>query len=81
MDISAGGNDVDYGEPTNNIDDEADDEAEDDVVPNLEPGSLGVRVVRKLSQTYFRERLVEHFEIRFQQHTLVWPKRNPGESA
>jgi hypothetical protein len=34
-----------------------------------------VRVVPKLSQDYFRDRLVEHFDILFSQKKIVWPSR------
>ena len=34
-----------------------------------------VRVVNKLSQKYFRDRLVEHFNIMFRRGELRWPKR------
>ena len=33
----------------------------------------GVRVVRKLSLQYFRDKLVDRFDIMFTQHKLVWP--------
>jgi len=39
-----------------------------------------VRVVRNLTLNYFRSRLVEHHDILFQQHKLVWPQRNMPES-
>jgi hypothetical protein len=35
----------------------------------------GVRVVSKLSLEYFRDKLVDHFDIMFTQHKLVWPSR------
>jgi hypothetical protein len=35
----------------------------------------GVRYVRKLSLDYFRSRLVEHFNIMWKQHKIMWPKR------
>ena len=34
----------------------------------------GVRVVRHLSLNFFRSKLVEHFDIRWQQHDIEWPK-------
>jgi hypothetical protein len=35
----------------------------------------GVRIVRKLSQEYFRKRLVEHFDICWRRNDIVWPRR------
>jgi hypothetical protein len=40
---------------------------------------LSVRVVRDLSFSFFRERLVEHFQIEFNNplgRGITWPKRN-----
>lgn len=34
-----------------------------------------VRHVRNLSLQYFRSKLVEHFEIMFDRHEIIWPKR------
>ena len=34
-----------------------------------------VRYVRNLSLNYFRAKLVEHFDIKFWQHQVVWPRR------
>ena len=34
----------------------------------------GVRVVRHLSLDFFCSKLVEHFNIRWQQHDIEWPK-------
>ena len=34
-----------------------------------------VRHVRNLSLDYFRSKLVEHFDIKFWQHQIVWPRR------
>ena len=36
-------------------------------------GFDGVRVVRNLSLTYFRGRLVEHFDIKFKEGKVKWP--------
>jgi hypothetical protein len=33
-----------------------------------------VRVVRHLSLKFFREHLVEHFDILFEQGKIVWPR-------
>jgi hypothetical protein len=40
-------------------------------IPNEEP----IRV-KDLQQSYFRERLIEHFNILFERGELIWPKRN-----
>jgi hypothetical protein len=37
----------------------------------------GVRVVRKLSLAYFKERLIEHFDIMWQRKQIIWPRRIP----
>ena len=37
--------------------------------------SQEVRHVRNLSLDYFRSKLVEHFDIKFWQHQVVWPRR------
>jgi hypothetical protein len=37
----------------------------------------GVRVVKDLSLAYFRNKLIEHFDISFQRNEIIWPgKRN-----
>ena len=40
--------------------------------------SESVRVVRNLGLNYFHEKLIEHFNILFQRHELVWPSRQPS---
>ena len=35
----------------------------------------GERVVRKLPLDVFQERLVHHFDIRFKENELAWPKQ------
>jgi hypothetical protein len=40
----------------------------------------GTRIVRLLSQKFFRERLVEHFDILWKRNELQWPSRT-GESS
>ena len=35
----------------------------------------GRRVVRKMPMKLFQECLIEHFEIRFKENTVVWPSR------
>lgn len=39
-------------------------------------GDKALRVVAELDFDYFRGRLVEHFDIAFEKHSLEWPKRN-----
>jgi hypothetical protein len=41
----------------------------------------GTRIVRKLSQKFFRERLVEHFDIVWKRNELVWPRCNGPAAA
>jgi hypothetical protein len=41
----------------------------------------GVRVVRLLSQKFFRDRLVEHFDIMYQRDKIQWPKRRGAKPA
>jgi len=45
----------------------------------------GVRIVCKLSQKHFRQKLVEHFDILWRRNDLVWPQRTgrppPAENA
>ncbi len=43
----------------------------------MEEVDIPVRVVRNLSLNYFRQKLIEHFDIMYQQHQLVWPVRRP----
>jgi hypothetical protein len=42
-------------------------------------GHLGVRVVRDCAFTFFRSRLVEHFDILFKKHLVVWPSRHGSQ--
>ena len=38
---------------------------------------MPVRVVKDLSLSYFRHKLVQHFDIAFQRNEIIWPgKRN-----
>lgn len=61
--------------------DDADDEEEEtdrrptDVQLRASVDSDGFRKVRLLSLEVFRERLVEHFDILFQQNKLEWPQK------
>jgi hypothetical protein len=34
-----------------------------------------VRIIRKLSLPYFRDKLVQHFDILFRQNKIKWPTR------
>jgi hypothetical protein len=43
--------------------------SQDSILPN------GTRIVRHLSQKFFRQRLVEHFHILWERNELVWPQR------
>jgi hypothetical protein len=40
-----------------------------------------VRVVHLLSQKFFRDRLVEHFDIMYQRDKIQWPKRRGAKPA
>ena len=44
-------------------------------------GDKGIRVVRLLSQKFFRDRLVEHFDIMYQREKIQWPKRRGVKPA
>ena len=35
-----------------------------------------IRIVKDLSLDYFRDRLIEHFDILWERHEVVWPSRN-----
>ena len=50
-------------------------EVRNNTVSDPSPDQDGYRVVRKLSQDYFRAKLVEHFDIMFHQGKIVWPNR------
>ena len=41
----------------------------------------GIHVVRLLSQKYFQDRLVEHFDIMYQREKIQWPKRRGVKPA
>lgn len=62
--------DIDFNDTSNNVN--------DIVVP---AASESVRIVRSLEYEYFRERLVEHFTILFENNSLVWPSRMPQQNA
>jgi hypothetical protein len=47
-------------------------EEDDDNVP--------IRIVRYLSLTYFRNKLIQHFDIMFQRYQLVWPQHRAALS-
>ena len=41
----------------------------------------GKRVVKKNTFELFQKCLIHHFDIRFRQKTIVWPKRNNGKQT
>jgi len=47
----------------------------DDVMSGYDDSGTTPRIVRDLNQDFFRKRLVEHFDILFEQHKIVWPSR------
>ncbi len=55
----------------------ADNGTTDDVLNDADAATAtdDVRCVRNLSLSYFRSKLVEHFEIMFNRHEIIWPKR------
>ena len=61
-----------------------DDDHDDQLVHNDEDAGE-VRRVRNLSLKYFRSKLVEHFNIKFNQNQVAWPARRghtrPGRVA
>ena len=36
---------------------------------------LGTNIVQELSQATFREKLIKHFDIKFESQNVVWPRR------
>jgi len=46
------------------------------VVTEVAVAASAVRVVRHLERDYFREKLVEHFNILYERNQIIWPKRN-----
>ena len=59
-----------------NSDDSNDDE---DMVDAEDVSSNGVINVRNLSLAYFRSKLVEHFDIKFERGEIVWPRSRGQE--
>jgi len=55
---------------------ESSDTSNDEYDNNLPP----VRIVRNMSMKAFRRKLIEHFDIMFKQHKVVWPSRNGNGS-
>jgi hypothetical protein len=81
-DISGMGTVSPYAVPYNGADDEIgndnnpeDMETEDIAGTETEDNGV-VRVVRNLSQEYFRKRLVQHFDICWRRNDIVWPQRS-----
>jgi len=60
-----------YGDdrPVTDAESESESESESELVSE----ENGVQVVRHLSLKYFRCKLIEHFDILFKHHELVWP--------
>ena len=64
------------GEEVEEEEEEVDGEVDGEEAEEEDDGEEAeVRVVNKLSQKYFRDRLVEHFNIMFRRGELRWPKR------
>lgn len=51
---------------------------QDQTGPNS-PDQLSVRIVKDLSQPYFRSKLVDHFDILWRQGKIVWPSRHKAK--
>ena len=56
------------------------DEDEGNVDDQHVPGGtsvniLGTNIVQELSQATFREKLIKHFDIKFESQNVVWPRR------
>jgi hypothetical protein len=64
--------DVDYEE-------EDDDDDDEDMADVLDESGDGVINVRNLSLDYFRSKLVEHFDIKFQRGEINWPQSRGPE--
>lgn len=47
----------------------------DDVMSGYDDSGTTPRILRDLNQEFFRKRLVEHFDILFEQHKIVWTSR------
>ena len=56
-------------------DNEGDDDDEEVTGNHMNLDQDGTRHVCSLSRDYFRERLVEHFDILFERHQIIWPQR------
>eukprot|EP00816_Leptocylindrus_hargravesii_P002830 CAMPEP_0196815854 /NCGR_PEP_ID=MMETSP1362-20130617/52339_1 /TAXON_ID=163516 /ORGANISM="Leptocylindrus danicus, Strain CCMP1856" /LENGTH=449 /DNA_ID=CAMNT_0042192989 /DNA_START=265 /DNA_END=1614 /DNA_ORIENTATION=- len=52
------------------------DDDEEEVVVQTSNTTGGVRIVRNLPRDFFRSKLVEHFNIKFHQNEIIWPRRN-----
>lgn len=64
--------DVDYEE-------EDDDDDDEDMADVIDESGDGVINVRNLSLDYFRSKLVEHFDIKFQRGEINWPQSRGPE--
>ena len=45
-----------------------------DNISGNDDGVDGIREVGKLSLNYFRQRLIEHFDIKFKAGEIIWPR-------
>ena len=65
------------GDDSDQEDDDSEPEQEDSE-PNQEDGApdqvVGPRIVRHLTQDFFRARLIEHFDILWNKNQVVWPR-------
>ncbi len=52
-----------------------DDAGENSISVDADDASDEVRKVRHLSLDYFRSKLVEHFNIKFDRNEIIWPRR------
>jgi hypothetical protein len=69
------GADDEIGNHNNSDDMETEDTGANDMETDDTGAVRAVRVVRNLSQEYFRKRLVQHFDICWRRNDLVWPQR------
>lgn len=46
-----------------------------------EVSKTGINLVRNLSQSTFRAKLIKHFDISFKRHEVIWPKRKPKTAS
>jgi hypothetical protein len=80
-DESSEDEDDDETSKDDNVDEDGIGDDEDLMNEDIRTDDKGVRVVRLLSQKFFRERLVEHFDIMYQRDKIQWPKRRGAKPA